>query len=940
MMRSGAPYMEEMVKLKKLVIFVLCAIMSFSVVACSKGGTGNNGGGNNVDPPDGDVTQYTITFDVGPDAKAAGVSNPTSRKVNDGGTVSTLPSPTGYIGFAFDGWYEGTTQFTTTTVVTRDWNLTAKWKEDVDDEAETAYYNRIARDWASEAGHFYLHYKRANHIETEEGTVNTGAPNYDAAIDSQEYADRGLWIWPKNQEGRLFNAARIDESGAVYDILLDHEYTDAGWDPNATPPTHKDIHINYADVDYLNGANIGIQLFSIASRLEDGFWSNDGGNVYLNLKFAREINGSYHWFVQQFNVGEGSHHVKLEALPNPYKDDPDRTKNPTKTSGDAKIINSSVDNSGTYPVVRNKAAGYENDGVGYQIFIASFKDSNGDGMGDLGGIIDVLEDGYFDKLNVDVLWLTPFQTSTNYHGYDIKDYFSVDPRFGTLATYRELVYKAHQRGIKVVMDFVLNHTAQSNPWFVKSQKLERDEDKGIDYRNFYSWITASQYEALHNCTPESKKADGHKCEKDHWYKDDYGYYFYSSFSSDMPELNYDYQPVRDAILDVCKYWMAFGLDGFRLDAVKHIYMTNEVKGKGNALSTGNIDDGEGCIDDGLFSTDLKRNLNFYREFNYRLKSAYPNAFLVGENLDGNPRNVTNYYQGLDSQFNFNLYYDAGRAIAAAYNNNNPGDGNAIMTAYLQGAYGNSYTSGGQQVNVKGYYEVNPGFIDGLFTSNHDLPRARDRMNTTKKQNQGEDPYDAYNELNASNIGKTDTLLPVYYAYIMTLPGLNWIYYGDEIGMSGVMQSTIDTGSTSTTESLPHEDRIYRQPMKWKASGNASYAIGYEDFVCELTGMNTTSSIPSVEEQDQDPNSLLNWMRTLTKLRHDYPVLVNGKVTKTANTMNGDTVFYEITNATDKVTVYINFGTQQFSVAGKNVIAKHNVSADGKIGKFGVAVVRG
>ena len=919
-----------MVKIKKLVIFVLCAIMSFSVVACSKSGTGNGEDGGIVDPPIGPTTQYTITFDVGAEAKAAGVSNPASRKVNEGSKVASLPSPTGYRGYNLVGWYEGNTQFTTETVVTRDWSLTAKWEEDRDSEAEIAYYNRIGSDWATEPGHFYLHYKRADHIEDEEGTVNAGAPKYDAAIDSAEYGDRGLWAWPKNAEGRLFNAARIDESGAVYDVLLDYEYDDAGWDATVTPPVHKDIHINYEEnCNYLSGPNLGIQLFSIKSRSEAGFWSNDGGNVYLDLSYARNINGSYHWFVQQFDVGEGSHHVKLEALPNPYKDDPDRTQNATKISGDNIITNSSADNSLTYPVIKTKAVGYENAGVGYQIFIASFKDSDGNGMGDLGGVIEKIDDNYFSKLNVDVLWLTPFQTSTNYHGYDIKDYFSVDPRFGTLAQYRELVYKAHQKGIKVIMDFVLNHTAQSNPWFVKSQKLAKEEKDGkiIDYRNFYSWITAAQYNAL---TED---------EKTQWYKDDYGYYFYSSFSSDQPELNYDYQPVRDAILDVCNYWMAFGLDGFRLDAVKHIYMTNEVAAKGNSLSTGNIDDGKGCVMDGLYSYDMARNLNFYREFNYRLKSTYPNAFVVGENLDGNPRNITNYYQGIDSQFNFNLYYDAGRAIAAAYNNNNPGDGNAIMTAYLQGAYGNSYTSGGQSVNVKGYYEVNPGFIDGLFTSNHDLPRARDRMNTTKMQNPGEDPYDKYNELNASNIGKTDTLLPVYYAYIMTLPGLNWIYYGDEIGMSGVMESTIRTGSTSTTESLPHEDRIYRQPMKWHKTGNASYKIGYEDFECKLEGMNATDYIPSVDEQDADPNSLLNWMRTLTKLRHDYPVLVNGKVTKTSNTMNGDTVFYEITNSTDKVTVYINFGTQEFKATG-NVIAKYNVSSDGKIGKFGVAVVQG
>lgn len=907
-----------MVKIKKLIIFVLCAIMSFSVVACSKGGTGDNGG-NPVDPPNIDITFHTITFDVGPDAKAAGVSNPSSRKVADGVTATGLPTPTGYIGYAFDGWYEGTTQFTATTVVTRDWTLTAKWIEDVDSEAETAYYNSIA-SWC-EAGHLYIHYKRADHIETEEGTVNSGAPNYDNAINSEEYADRGLWLWPKNQEGRLFNAARIDESGAVYDIKLDNDYNDAGWDENTL--THKNIEINYTDVDYLGGANIGMQLFSIKSRKEAGFWSNDGGNVYLNLKFARDINGSYHWFVQQFGVGEGSHHVKLEALPNPYKDDPDRTKNPTKTSGDAKIINSTADNSGTYPLVPNKAAGYENDGVGYQIFIASFNDSDGDGMGDLRGIIEKLD--YLDSLNVDVLWLTPFQTSTNYHGYDIKDYFSVDPRFGTLATYRELVYKAHQKGMKIVMDFVLNHTAQSNPWFVKSQKLEKDEAKGIDYRNFYSWITESQYQALS------------AQDKTQWYKDDYGYYFYSSFSSDMPELNYDYQPVRDAILDVCNYWMAFGLDGFRLDAVKHIYMKNEVVGKGNTASTGNIDDGKGCVEDGLYSHDLQRNLNFYREFNYRLKATYPNAILIGENLDGNPRNVTNYYQGLDSQFNFNLYYDATRAIAAAEQySQDPGRAVKLVQQYVQGYYGNSYTSNnGQAVNVKGYATVNPNFIDGLFTSNHDLPRARDRLNITTDSTQQNDTYRA---LDAAGVARTDNLLKMYYAYIMTVPGLNWIYYGDEIGMSGVMQSTVNSGSTSTTESEPHEDRVYRQPMKWTASGNASYAIGYETFRCELTGMNATDAIKSVAEQDGVAGSLLEWVRTLTSVRRANPVLVNGKMTKSANNMSGSTVFYEITSGSQKVTVYLNFGDTPCNVSG-NILASCNMTGN-SLNKYGVAIVKG
>ena len=215
------------------------------------------------------------------------------------------------------------------------------------------------------------------------------------------------------------------------------------------------------------------------------------------------------------------------------------------------------------------AEGWEENSVGYQIFIASFADSNGDGMGDLRGIINKLD--YLSALGVDTLWLTPFQHSNSYHGYDIMDYFTVDPRFGTLDDYRELLYKAHRKGMKVVMDFVLNHTSLSNPWFTKSQNLVKEtvtlpngSKKEIDYRNFYTWQNEEYIKSIDESTQEGRRA------KKQWFKDANGYYFFSSFGSSMPELNFDNQATRDAILEVALYWMSFGLDGFRLDAVKKL----------------------------------------------------------------------------------------------------------------------------------------------------------------------------------------------------------------------------------------------------------------------------------------------------------------------------------------------------------------------------------
>ncbi|MCH5158722.1 MAG: hypothetical protein J1F33_05965 [Clostridiales bacterium] len=921
-------------KIRKFLCFILCAVMAFSFVACDKAPNENDG--IQEDP----TVQITISFDVGDDARAEGVSDPSDQVINKGGMLSVLPVPGSRADYTFGGWFNGSAQVSESTRYSEDTTLVAHWTSNAEkDEIAQKYEDNIS-SWAK-SGHLYIHYKRYSHLDSENGTTNTGAPNYSTAINSAVYKDFGLWAWPKGDNGRLFNAMKIDESGAVYDIDLTAEYHDAGWNGTDKVPLNKDM-------TYVGAKVVGVQLHSIKSRTEGtGFWVTDGGDNDLTLENIVRETGDYHWFVTQGHVGSGSKTFTNKKIEDPYKN-LEVGAAATRTSGDG-IINSQADNSQTYPTPNKKPDGYENLGVGYQIFIASFRDSNNDGIGDIRGIIEKLD--YLKSLNVDVLWLTPFQSSTNYHGYDIKDYFSVDSRFGTVADYRELVYKAHQNGMKIVMDFVLNHTSKSNPWFVKSQNLEKGTDSEgneIDYRQFYTWISKAKYNSL---SAEAKKQwygplNGNGSEED-------GYYFYSSFSSDMPELNYDYQPVRDAVVDVCNYWMEFGLDGFRLDAVKHIYMKNEVVGCGKTASTGNIDDGKGCVEDGNYSYDLQRNLNFYREFNGRLKKNYPNAFLVGENLEGNPRNTTNYYVGIDSQFNFNLYYDASRAIARSQEFE-PGYINSAVTAWVQGHYGNNYTSNGQSVNVKGYGTVNPNYIDGLFTSNHDLPRARERMNVTKAGDT-EDTYHSVSKANSATVEKTLKMLRMYYGYVFTVPGLNWIYYGDEIGMTGLMNVSDghETTASDGPDAEPHEDRVYRQPMKWytDVAKNASFKIGYDDFELKLEGLNATASVQSVEAQAADSKSLLSWVKALTKLRHDHPTLVNGQiVNRNGSNIQGTAMFYTVkskTNANDYYTVVINAGdASNMTVNGQILLAvdgNGTITTSGTsftVPRYGVCVVKG
>ena len=882
-------------KFRKAIIYLLCVIMSLSLLACG-----------NIDMPNdtGDINSgktWTVTFD----SNADDVANPTPLQIGRGKTMGSLLPTVNRPNYIFGGWFDSNgTQYTADTKITGDVILVAKWltSEEVN-EAAKQYENNIS-SWAK-PGHLYIHYKRAGHVIGEQVTppatgVGSGAPLYSTAYTSSVYSDWGLWCWPKNGEGRTFNPAWIDESGAVYDVDLSQEYHDAGWNGNVTPGKPLTNDMNYKDVK-----EIGTQLFIISSRQEQGYWKNDGGNRYVTLEKAKRDGGDYHWFFSEGKGGKGTAKYTAETIKDVYGSIPEGSAI-TATSGKG-IINSN--STSKYAQWTGGVQDFTSN-TGYQIFIASFCDSDGDGLGDIKGIISKLD--YLAELNVDMLWLTPFQTSTNYHGYDIEDYFSVDERWGTAQDYRDLVDAAHGKGMKIVMDFVLNHTSEANEWFVKSKNLVKEQNvmfagenhDEVDYRNFYSWINKSQYDKL---SADNKKQ---------WYGDEHGYYFYSSFGSSMPELNYDYQPVRDAILDVCYRWMEYGLDGFRLDAVKHIYMKNEVEGKGGRGSTGTPPNG-GVVNDGLYSHDQTRNYHFYREFNYRLKSKYPKAFLVGENLDGWNQRTKNYYQGLDSQFEFNTYY-ASRGFASIRGITDINSGGKTNPGWMSAAF-TTYKAGYDM-----YYEVNSKFIGGQFTSNHDLPRARNRM-ALKSTNGSTD--DTYAKITGDIINDSYYALFLYYGMIFTVPGVTWLYYGDEIGMEGIMDYTINSGSTDSLTSSPHEDRLYRQPMKWEANTNTSFYIGYDNLKCELTGLNKTSSVKSVAEQRADTNvntSLLSWVKKLTAIRKQYKL---GQATGISNvTTNGSKIEYTVKGGNGqsiKVTIVAD------GAAGNGSLAKTSVKIGGK-----------
>jgi glycosidase len=307
-------------------------------------------------------------------------------------------------------------------------------------------------------------------------------------------------------------------------------------------------------------------------------------------------------------------------------------------------------------------SGWWNDVVFYEIFVRSFKDSNGDGIGDFQGIIqqlDYLNDGdpqTTDDLGIGALWLMPINPSPSYHGYDVTDYKAVNPDYGTLDDFKQLLEACHARGIRVIIDFVINHTSTQHPWFKAA--LAGDPQ----YKDYYVWSTKD---------PGSLGPWGQKP----WYRAANGEYYYAVFWDQMPDLNYHNPAVTEAILDASRFWLELGVDGFRVDAARYLY------------------------EEGVATQDTKGTIQWFQDWRAFYKPLNPEAYTVGEVWTD--LQITAKYgdpKGLDSLFMFDLAEDI---KGGAYS----GDASRIIKSYL---------------DVLQYF---PDKQFSTFLSNHDQQRV-------------------------------------------------------------------------------------------------------------------------------------------------------------------------------------------------------------------------
>jgi alpha-amylase len=442
--------------------------------------------------------------------------------------------------------------------------------------------------------------------------------------------------------------------------------------------------------------------------------------------------------------------------------------------------------------------------VCYEIFVRSFYDSDGDGIGDLNGLIaklDYLNDGKPETVNdlgVNCLWLMPVAEAFSYHGYDTIDYYTVESDYGTIDDFKRFIAEAHKRGIRILVDLVLNHTSDKHPWF-----QEAISEPNSPYRDWYIWSE----ENPGYLGPWGQKVWHQSPAADEFY--------YGIFWEGMPDLNYRNPAVTAEAEKISEFWLTeMGADGFRLDAIKHL------------------------IEDGRIQENTPETHDWLREYSIFLEVTKPDAFTIGEIAGADASTLELYYPDqIDDLFAFKI-------------------GESILTAA-------NYGQTAQLTVVVSQTEaLLPDQRYGTFLTNHDQPRTM------------------------TVLGGVDEA-KIAATALLTLPGTPFIYYGEEIGMSG------------------HKpDERIRTPMQWSDDQGGGFTTGTPWEPPQVDAGTVT-----VESQMDDPDSLWSHYDRLIEIRLDHPALQHGNLTPLKVDQPGVAAYIRRSDE-EAVLVVLNFGKDE------------------------------
>jgi maltose alpha-D-glucosyltransferase / alpha-amylase len=452
--------------------------------------------------------------------------------------------------------------------------------------------------------------------------------------------------------------------------------------------------------------------------------------------------------------------------------------------------------------------------VFYEVLVRAFADSNGSGSGDFTGLIGKLD--YIQSLGVDCLWLPPFYASPlRDGGYDISDYCAVLPEFGTLPDFQEFVAQAHARGLRVITDLVINHTSDQHPWFQAS----RSDPEG-PYGDFYVWSDDDQkYNDARIIFVDTETSN--------WTFDPVRrQYFWHRFFDHQPDLNFENEAVQEAILDVVRFWMDMGIDGFRLDAVPYLFE----------------EEGTNC-------ENLPQTHAFLRKLRWTIDQEYPGRVLLAE-ANQWPKDVVAYF-GTDDEPECHMCFHF-PVMPRIYYSLREEKAKPIIDILAETP----------EIPRSGQW--------GTFLRNHDELTLE--MVTTEERAAMYGWYAPDPRMRA-NIGirrRLSTLLDgsraeieLANALLLAMPGSPTLYYGDEIGMGDNIW-------------LPDRDAV-RTPMQWTPDRNAGFSTADPGklYLPAVQSLQYHYGAVNVEAQMGTSSSLLNWVRSMLQTRREHPAFGMG-----------------------------------------------------------------
>ena len=454
--------------------------------------------------------------------------------------------------------------------------------------------------------------------------------------------------------------------------------------------------------------------------------------------------------------------------------------------------------------------------VFYEVMVRSFVDSNGDGSGDLQGVVQKLD--YLQWLGIDALWLPPFFNSPlRDGGYDVADFTSILPDFGTLDEFRDLVTKVHERNMRVVIDLPVNHTSDAHEWFQQS----RSDPEG-PYGDFYVWSdTDDKYKDIRVIFVDTEESN--------WaFDSERRQFFFHRFFSHQPDLNYENPAVHEAMFDIVRFWLDMGVDGFRLDAIPYLYETEEGNGEGEPATHA-----------------------FIQKLRAMVDAEYPGRVMIAE-ANQWPNEVAAFL-GTDEDPECHMAFDF-----------------PVMPRIF---YSLRSQQAGELVRVLSEHTAIPdGAGWGVFLRNHD-ELTLEMVN--EEYSQAMYGWYAYDPRMRANIGIRRRLAPLLdnsraelelaHALLFSLQGSPFLYYGDEIGMGDNIW-------------LPDRDSS-RTPMQWTPDRNAGFSTADPGklYLPVVQSLVYNYQQVNVEAQLAQSRSLLHWIRNVIHVRKGHPTFGLGSL---------------------------------------------------------------